>query len=463
MTAASPRNTSVTVITGITAPDPIDLVKIRSVGTASNRDICIYQLFIDGTSSGLIGAKPHVTGTRTGGPIFSSLNCGVASRPFPCFSPDTFFLYDYDLPPMITGDLVVETCDIIYAGTTGTLNWVYFPEYPWMGSSNFENSNLNRASTHTVISNILVPSDVAAVRIAGLSDRLCLSSVSIAGKVAQTGVPIWLDSNCQSTTFGDVPCVPDQSFAVTSPASVITATVDIQVKTCPGPGAESLNKNFTVSFPSNTGFTSFSFDTAPSVPDALQTVASGVAVPWPLSTVLITAESTDAVCIENLYINGVENINSEYAFIDGICEATEHDAGALGNLPCRQDSELFIFTPVDQPLPTTVPTIAPTAGEVAPIIIQSEHPYTQWNVEKWIVAIPGASCYLLNMDSRSWTPDRYNYVRIFGVRGDKSLEQFPGATKKRLYKHRLADYVGVRIENFGALEIQHRTNGGRAS
>ena len=459
----STQGASYSVVGSITAPYPVDVLKIR---TATTDALCVQQLSIDGTSSGVVVAQPHVTGTKTGAPTWMDAPCtsDVYADGIQCSSDDTFFLFDYVLPPMTTGDVVIHTCDLSDAGSIGNFP-VFFPEYPWMGTNEFTTDATTRDTTYTVISNLLLPTDFAAVRFGSRSDKLCIDSITVGGKVAQTGFPVWLDSNCGSVVQSGIPCIEDQTFSFSTPAPVISAVVDMQIKTCPGSASVSAVPDFTVSFPSNTGFNSFTFDTAPVASSTLFTVASGVTVPWPMSTVLITADSEDAVCIEELYINGVENmkgnsIRPQASFIDAACTQVTYDGGSLGNLPCRQDSELFVFTEREQPAPTTVPTAVPTASPtLAPIVVESEHPYVKWNYQRWLVSIPGATCYMLNMDPQSWTPDRYNSVRIFGVRGDGVRQQYPGNTKKRLYKKRLADFVNVRVDNVESVEIKHRANG----
>ena len=461
-TTPSTEGGTYSVVGTITAPYPLDVLKIR---TTTSDGLCVLDLSIDGSSSGVVVAQPHVPGTKTGAPIWMGPCSGLSEQEgIPCSNEDTFFLFDYVLPPMTTGDVVVHMCDINDAGSLPSYTFpVYFPEYPWMGTRLITTPPQYRDTTYTVISDLLMPTDFAAVRIGHHADKFCIDTLTVGGKVAQTGVPIWIDDACLSTEFSGIPCIVDQTFSFSTPAPVISAIVDMQIKTCPGSASISLDSDFTVSFPSNTGFPSFTFDTAPVAASTLYTVASGVTVPWPLSTVLVTADTLDAVCIEELYINGVENMKGDdirpvASFIDLTCTQGSYSAGTLGDVPCRQTSELFVFTEREQPTPTAVPTAVPT---LAPIVVESEHPYYLWSSQKWVVSIPGATCYMLNMDPQSWTPDRYNSVRIFGVRGDGTRVQYPNSVQKRLYKKRLANFVNVRVDNVQSVEIMHRTTGAK--
>ena len=78
------------------------------------------------------------------------------------------------------------------------------------------------------------------------------------------------------------------------------------------------------------------------------------------------------------------------------------------------------------------------------VTVQSDHNYLPNTNEQWIVDIPGATCYTLTMDPRSWTPQLTDFVKIFGtvtgIDNEGNIEtQYPPRSS-RLYKHRLAGF-----------------------
>jgi len=91
--------------------------------------------------------------------------------------------------------------------------------------------------------------------------------------------------------------------------------------------------------------------------------------------------------------------------------------------------------------PTTTPTIE------LPIIIETPHPYTNSMNEKWVVNVPGMTCYKVTVDPQSWTPNEFDFVKIQGkTAGVKT--PYP-ATQSKLYK--------LRLKEFGEMNINENT------
>eukprot|EP00401_Gymnodinium_catenatum_P083350 CAMPEP_0117619192 /NCGR_PEP_ID=MMETSP0784-20121206/86491_1 /TAXON_ID=39447 /ORGANISM="" /LENGTH=89 /DNA_ID=CAMNT_0005423077 /DNA_START=172 /DNA_END=441 /DNA_ORIENTATION=- len=68
--------------------------------------------------------------------------------------------------------------------------------------------------------------------------------------------------------------------------------------------------------------------------------------------------------------------------------------------------------------------------------------------EKWTISIPGATCYTVMMDPHSWTPNKNDYVKIFGV-----TNGVPTQYKNRLFKSRLSEFQDTDI-TAESLEIE---------
>lgn len=98
------------------------------------------------------------------------------------------------------------------------------------------------------------------------------------------------------------------------------------------------------------------------------------------------------------------------------------------------------------------PTAAPTSS---PVIVESPHVYYNDMNEKWLVDIAGATCYTVTMDPQSWTPDKYDFVRIFAVNNGVRTQFRP--YEQRLYKKRLSEFPETDI-NADSLEIEFKSN-----
>eukprot|EP00401_Gymnodinium_catenatum_P074290 CAMPEP_0117617488 /NCGR_PEP_ID=MMETSP0784-20121206/85618_1 /TAXON_ID=39447 /ORGANISM="" /LENGTH=582 /DNA_ID=CAMNT_0005421331 /DNA_START=17 /DNA_END=1765 /DNA_ORIENTATION=- len=173
------------------------------------------------------------------------------------------------------------------------------------------------------------------------------------------------------------------------------------------------------------------------------------------------------------YSSGASNDRGRMAALDGdenvivaasVGGSVSPDTGLGG-------TDIFVFS-YGEPYPTTAPTAAPSTATPTtaapslavtfaptypdPIIIESPHYYLNNMNEKWLVTIPGASCYRLSMDPQSWTPSRKDFVRILGLDGGIRT-QYPYKIEKRLYKKRLANFVDFDI-NAETLSVVWRTD-----
>jgi hypothetical protein len=114
----------------------------------------------------------------------------------------------------------------------------------------------------------------------------------------------------------------------------------------------------------------------------------------------------------------------------------------IGTGPAAGGNDNYVFSYGD-PMPTGAPTKAPTAvPTMAPtcqvIEIESAHPYPRDDFQTWTIDVPSwGGCYKATMDPQSWTPEKYDFVRLFSVTGGTET-QLP--TADRLYKNRLPDY-----------------------
>lgn len=126
---------------------------------------------------------------------------------------------------------------------------------------------------------------------------------------------------------------------------------------------------------------------------------------------------------------------------------------------------LLPTTAVPSLLPTTavpslLPTVAPTVP--VPVIIESPHNYYNNMNEMWNVNFPGYSCYTINFDPQSWTPEKSDYVKIYGVtQGGAVRKQYP-KLKSRLFKARLAEFPTTNI-NADSIEIEFTSDSSHTS
>ena len=113
--------------------------------------------------------------------------------------------------------------------------------------------------------------------------------------------------------------------------------------------------------------------------------------------------------------------------------------GAIGSNTHVGSTDFFAFAYGD-PYPTAGPTPVPTCQVVE---VESAHPYSTHENNLWEVQVPGWSCYKITMDPLSWTPEKYDFLRINAV---DELDNAVPVGEKRLYKRRL--------RNFGTVQVQ---------
>jgi len=114
----------------------------------------------------------------------------------------------------------------------------------------------------------------------------------------------------------------------------------------------------------------------------------------------------------------------------------------IGAGPHAGGTDHFVFSwgdPFATNSPTKAPSQPPTQAPTCQVIeIESAHPYPRDDLQSWNIDVPAwGGCYKVTMDPESWTPEKYDFVRLFSVTGGTPT-QIP--TADRLYKMRLPNY-----------------------
>jgi len=114
----------------------------------------------------------------------------------------------------------------------------------------------------------------------------------------------------------------------------------------------------------------------------------------------------------------------------------------IGTGPAAGGNDNYVFSygdPMPSGAPTKAPTTVPTMAPTCQVIeIESAHPYPRDDFQTWTIDVPEwGGCYKTTMDPQSWTPEKYDFVRLFSVTSGTET-QLP--TADRLYKNRLPDY-----------------------